>query len=345
MADALVSPAVGGVMMAVSIGSIALSVKKMADEKTLDEKKAPMMGVMGAFVFAAQMVNIAIPGTGSSGHIGGGILLAAVLGRWPALIVMASVLLIQCLFFADGGLLAYGCNVFNMGIIPCLICYPLIFRVITKHGLTRGRIIAASLIACIAALQLGPFSVVAETTISGITKLPIGTFALLMQPIHFAIGIVEGIITAAVLVFVKQMKPEVLESAASGAKIASGVSVKKFLVIFAVFAVLVGGGLSLLASSHPDGLEWAIQGVTGSTELENDSSTHEAAANAVDATAIMPDYDPTGDGRPSGTVLAGIVGSAFTLALAGGIGFSIYLVRRKRHTNSRTPNTTQNTGS
>jgi cobalt/nickel transport system permease protein len=330
MADALVSPAVGGVMMAVSVGAIALSVKKMADEKTLDEKKAPMMGVMGAFVFAAQMVNIAIPGTGSSGHIGGGILLAATLGKWPALIVIASVLLIQCLFFADGGLLAYGCNVFNMGIVACLIAYPLIFRTITRHSMTRTRIILASIAATVVALQLGPLGVVLETTASGITKLPIGTFALLMQPIHLAIGVIEGIITAAVLVFIKEVRPEVLESAAGGTKMSKGVSVKKFVAIFAVFAVLVGGGLSLLASSHPDGLEWAIEGVTGSTELEADSSAHETAAAAVDKTALMPDYDPTGDGKLSGTMLAGIVGSAFTVVLAGGFGLVIYLARRRK---------------
>jgi cobalt/nickel transport system permease protein len=330
MADALVSPAVGGVMLAVGVGSVALSVKKMADEKTLDEKKAPMMGVMGAFVFAAQMVNIAIPGTGSSGHIGGGILLAATLGKWPALIVISSVLLIQCLFFADGGLLAYGCNVFNMGIIPCLVAYPLIFKTITKRGFTRGRIILASILAVVVALQLGPFGVVLETTASGITRLPFGTFAALMQPIHLAIGLVEGVITAAVLVFIREVRPEALESAASGTKISGGVSVKKFVVIFSVFAVIIGGSLSLLASSHPDGLEWAIRGVTGSTELDSEGGVHKAAADAVEATAIMPDYDPTGNGSLSGTALAGIVGGAFTVALAGGVGLVIYLMRRRK---------------
>jgi cobalt/nickel transport system permease protein len=151
-----------------------------------------------------------------------------------------------------------------------------------------------------------------------------------MQPIHLAIGVLEGIITAAVLVFIREVRPEVLESAAKDTKLSGGVSVKKLIAIFAVFAVLVGSGLSLLASSHPDGLEWAIEGVTGSTELEADSATHQSAANAVDKTAIMPDYDPTGEGKLSGTALAGIVGSAFTVALAGGIGLIVYLTRRRK---------------
>ena len=119
MADALLSPAVGGAMTVVSAAAIGYAVKKISRDG-LDEKKIPLMGVMGAFVFAGQMINFTIPGTGSSGHIGGGVLLAALLGPYPALIALASVLLIQCLLFADGGLLAYGCNVFNMGVCACL---------------------------------------------------------------------------------------------------------------------------------------------------------------------------------------------------------------------------------
>ncbi len=104
MADALITPAVGGVMMAVGAGAIGYSVKKVKEE--LDDKKVPLMGVMGAFVFAGQMINFTIPATGSSGHIGGGILLAALLGPYAAFLVLSAVIIIQALFFADGGLLA-----------------------------------------------------------------------------------------------------------------------------------------------------------------------------------------------------------------------------------------------
>ena len=118
MADALLSPAVGGVMIAASACAIGYSVKKI-ESTDLGEKKLPLMAVSGAFVFAAQMINFTIPGTGSSGHIGGGMLLAGMLGGFPALSTIAAVLVIQCLFFADGGLLALGANIFNMGVIPC----------------------------------------------------------------------------------------------------------------------------------------------------------------------------------------------------------------------------------
>jgi len=111
MADALISPAVGGTMWAVTAGAALYSAHKLQKEQ--DDKKVPLMGVMGAFIFAAQMINFSIPGTGSSGHLGGGLLLAIMLGPYAGFITMASILTIQALFFADGGLLALGCNVFN----------------------------------------------------------------------------------------------------------------------------------------------------------------------------------------------------------------------------------------
>src|SRR5690606_36655038 len=114
------------------------------------------------------------PATGSSGHIGGGILLASVLGGFPALLSITAVLVIQALFFADGGLLALGCNIFNLDVIPCLVIYPLLFRPFIKKSISYGRIAAASILSVIIALQLGAFAVVLETLASGKTELPFG---------------------------------------------------------------------------------------------------------------------------------------------------------------------------
>ena len=102
MSDALLSPTVGLTMCAVSAGALAVSAARV-QRSQLTRQKLPMMAVGGAFVFAAQMINFTIPGTGSSGHIGGGILLATLLGGGPALLALAAVLVVQCLFFADGG--------------------------------------------------------------------------------------------------------------------------------------------------------------------------------------------------------------------------------------------------
>ena len=260
IADSLLSPAIGLTMCAVSVAAIAYSIKKNSCEK-----KVPMMGVMGAFIFAVQMVNVAIPATGSSGHITGGILLAAIIGAFPALLSMSSVLIIQCLFFADGGLLALGCNIFNLGIVPCLIVYPLIFKPFVKENMTSGRITAASVFAAVIGLQLGAFCVVLETHFSNVAELPFSTFVALMQPIHLAIGFAEGVVTAAILCFVYKMRPEVMECVLDGKTVKNGVY-RKVMVTFAVIALFIGGVLAQFASSNPDGLEWAIERTAGDNE-------------------------------------------------------------------------------
>ena len=332
MADALLSPVVGTVMCAASAAANAYAVKKIKMDD-LCEKKIPVMGVMGAFVFAAQMINFTIPATGSSGHIGGGILLAAMIGGFPALLSISAVLIIQCLFFADGGLLALGCNIFNMGVIPCLIAYPLLFKPLLKSGKTLGRITAASVITVVVSLQAGAFGVVLQTLLSGVTELPFGTFLLLMQPIHLAIGFVEGVITAAVLGFVYKMRPEIMDSTYDGTPIGSGVPMRNVLVSLAVVTLFVGGALSLFASSRPDGLEWAIEKTAGAKEFEADGAVFEGAASIQEAVAFMPDYDfkdAGEDGSGIGTTVAGIAGGLITFAAAGAAAWGISLFKKKR---------------
>jgi cobalt/nickel transport system permease protein len=330
MADALLSPVVGGVMTAVSAAAIGYAVKKVSGDKP-DEKKIPMMGVMGAFVFAGQMINFTIPGTGSSGHIGGGILLAALLGPFPALLTLASVLLIQCLFFADGGLLAYGCNVFNMGVTACILAYRFVFKPITAGGTDKKRIVIASIASVVIGLQAGAFCVVLETLFSGVTELPFGAFLLLMQPIHLAIGLIEGIVTAGVLCYVQSIRPELLESVAENTTMPATLPMKKPLISFIVLTILAGGLLSIFASAYPDGREWSMEGVAGTTELEREGPVYDATGAVAGATAFMPDYGFAGDeeGSVLGTSIAGIVGSIITVVLAGGIGLLIHGLRKK----------------
>ncbi len=350
MADALLSPFVGGTMLAVTAGLAAFSVKKV--QKDLDDTKIPLMGVMGAFVFAAQMINFTIPATGSSGHLGGGLLLAILLGPDAGFLTMASVLLIQALFFGDGGLLALGSNVFNLGFFTCFIAYPYIYKWIIRKGLSGKRIFSASLLAAVAGLQLGAFSVVLETFFSGKTELPLATFVLLMQPIHLAIGIGEGLVTAAVVTFVWKAQPEILERTAAG-QILGQRSLKKVLTALLIAVVIVGGALSWFASTNPDGLEWAMAKTAGTSVLESDSGIHRMLAWIQESTAILPDYGfkhssdnaqavPAGQMAPAGaesgswpavsagTSLSGLVGGMLTLVLAAGIGLIAWLVKRRR---------------
>ena len=201
MADALLAPAVAATMYAASAVTVGASVKTLRkDEATA---KLPTMAVTSALVFAGQMINYTIPGTGSSGHLCGGMLLSALLGPQAGFLSMVVILTIQCLFFADGGLLALGANCWNMAFYGCFVGYYLLWRPIIKGELfsgmskkaaMRGKIVLASILGCVITLQLGAFSVVLETSISGITDLPFGAFVGLMQPIHLAIGLVEGLV-------------------------------------------------------------------------------------------------------------------------------------------------------
>lgn len=328
MADALLSPVVGTVMWAASAGFLAYGASKIKKDE-LGEKKLPLMGIAGAFIFAAQMINFTIPATGSSGHIGGGILLAGLLGRFPALLAIGAVLIIQALFFADGGLLALGCNIFNLGVIPCLLIYPLVFKPILKRGINFKNITLASIFSVILGLQLGSLGVVLQTLASGITELPFATFLAVMQPIHLAIGLVEGIVTAGILTFVYSMRPEILESTQNNSLLNSSLPMKKILGALVALTLVVGGGLSLLASAYPDGLEWSMTKVAGTAELETEGEIFEEASNVQQTTAFMPDYALSGDSA-SETSLAGIVGSLITFGVALGAGLLISNFKKRK---------------
>ena len=332
MSDALLSVAVGTAMNAVSTGAIGYSVTKLK-KMDLEDNKIPMMGVMGAFVFAAQMINFTIPVTGSSGHIGGGILLAALLGPYAAAITLSCVLLIQCLFFADGGLLALGCNIFNLAILPCLVAYPLLYKTILKKKRSKGRITVAALVAVVIGLQLGAFGVVLQTSLSGITELPFLAFTAVMQPIHFAIGIVEGIITAAVLCFIYNIRKEIIENALGTGSVQRA-PIKKVYLILATATLLIGGLFSWYASSNPDGLEWAIEKVAQESEISNETAVHGAVQKLQDATAVLPDYSFKAEHSLNarlGTSFSGIIGGTITLAIAMAFGALIMWYKKFRN--------------
>jgi len=338
MADALISPAVGGTMWAAAAGLIGYSSSKV--KKELDDRKVPLMGVLGAFIFAAQMINFTIPGTGSSGHLAGGMILAVLLGPHAAFLVMASVLIVQALMFADGGLLALGCNIFNLGFFPCFVAYPLIYKKIVGHEPTQGRILIGALVAATVSLQMGAFGVVLQTVLSGVSELPFGSFALLMQLIHLGIGLVEGVATAAVVIFVWRARPEILRSAVAAAPI-GGLAIRRVFIGLLAAAVVTGAALSWFASTHPDGLEWSLFKTAGTEELAPpEQGIHASLADIQEKTAVLPNYafkpappESEADEQSAwpavdpGTSVSGLVGSALTLCVALLLG--LVLKRRK----------------
>lgn len=323
MSDALVSPAVAAVTGAAALALLCIAVRRTGRSAAAQRDEphiVPLMGVMGAFVFAAQMVNFAIPGTGSSGHLVGGILLAAMLGPWAAFATLGSVLVLQCLLFADGGLLALGCNILNMAALSCLVAYPLVFRPLVSPAATNGRIAAAAVAASIAALVLGAAAVTLETEASGITALPAGRFLLFMLPIHLLIGLCEGAATAALLCTVRRHRPRLLADLRRDEPQGKMRLGRTFAAIAAA-TLLIGGVCARFASEAPDGLEWSIErtAADGAPRPAADGA-HRRAAELQTRTALMPDY---------GSSLAGIAGSSAIVAAAFGIA-SLVRPRRKR---------------
>ncbi len=332
MADALLAPSVAATMYVASGAVAGICVKAL--KKDEDMAKLPTMAVTAALVFAGQMINYTIPSTGSSGHLCGGMLLSALLGPQAGFLSMVVILAIQCLFFADGGLMALGANCWNMAFYGCFIGYYLIWKPLMhsrlfagKKNAARVKIALSSVLGCIITLQMGAFSVVLETSASGVTELPVGTFVGIMQPIHLAIGLVEGLITAAVLLFIYEARPELLTELDEGTeKAKSRCSLKTTLAILTAVVVVVGGGLSLFASGNPDGLEWSMFGNSEAGYSENmgldeeaygiSSKTADAAEAIQEKTAFLPDYAFSGSDSAAGTSVSGLVGSAIVAGAA-----------------------------
>ena len=255
MADALLSPAVGAGFYGVSSATVAWSAWSLRREA--DSRLVPTMGVLGAFVFAAQTINFAIPGTGSSGHLAGGMLLAAVLGPSAAFLVMTSVLAVQCFLFADGGLLALGANVFNLAFYPCFLGLPLATALAGRAPSPVRRSLALAAGALVS-VELGALSVAAQTVASGNTGLGFGTFAALMAGIHLPIGLVEGFATATVVLFLRRLRPESAAPAGGDVDRRSR-AWRRTLGGVGLAAALTAGVLAWFSSARPDGREWSLE--------------------------------------------------------------------------------------
>jgi cobalt/nickel transport system permease protein len=187
-----------------SIGGLAFSVKKAT--RSMKDKTIPLMGVMAAFIFAAQMLNFPIVG-GTSGHLLGGALAAILLGPYAGAIVIALVLLIQCVIFQDGGLVALGANILNMsyiGVFSGFFTYNIVKKTIgQKTGIIIGSFAGAWL-----SVVLASAACAVELAVSGTSPINIALPA--MVGVHALIGIGEGIITCLVVGFVLKTRPDLI---------------------------------------------------------------------------------------------------------------------------------------
>ena len=288
--DGFLTLVVSLIFWAITIVMVALAVSKT--NKSLGEKQIPLMGVMAAFIFAAQMLNFPIAG-GTSGHFLGGALAAIVLGPWAGILVMTAVVGVQGLLFQDGGLLVMGANIFNMGIVTAVIGFGL-YRLVVhqKRGLRLavaggGAWIATMAAALVTSLQLW---------LSGTTRLEIVLPAML--GVHALIGIGEGLITVAALAYIEQTRPDLLNPEKTAKEGGWGWVVGGVLLTLA--AVLI----SPLASGNPDGLERVAENL-GFLGIGRDAPYQ-----------ILPDYTIPFLGETAlSTILAGVVGAAILLGL------------------------------
>lgn len=187
----------------VSIGAAGVAVKQI--NKKFGDKQIPVMGVVAAFIFAAQMLNFPIGG-GTSGHFMGAALASIILGPFTGILIMTTVLIVQCLVFQDGGLTALGANIFNMGIVGSFTSYY-VYTVINKLG-KKGIFVGTFAGAWLSIVVAAAFCAV-ELAVSGTT--PIRIVLPAMVAVHAVIGVVEGLITVSVITFILKVRPDILE--------------------------------------------------------------------------------------------------------------------------------------
>ena len=238
--DNFLSTPVWVALDAISIPAVGLVVRRAGRE--MEDTRVPLMGVMGAFVFAAQMINFPV-GLGTSGHLVGGALLACTLGAAPAALVMTAIIAIQAFVFQDGGVLALGANVFNMAIAGVLAGY-LPFQLWGASRRRKQAIFAGAFLSVLVSASLA----LSELLISGIAMpRPV---LLLSMGLFVISAMIEGAITVSVVGAIEKLNPGFVQKEASNGRI---------LVILSAAAVVLGVTGFVLASSAPDGIQKLAQ--------------------------------------------------------------------------------------
>jgi cobalt/nickel transport system permease protein len=288
--DGLLSLPVAILCWIISALLVLVAVRRSKGE--LGERQVPLMGVMAAFIFAAQMINFPVAG-GTSGHLLGGALAAITLGPWAAMLVMTSVIMVQALLFQDGGLVVMGANILNMGLLTVLLSYGF-YR--ASAGRSRSVRLGVAGLAAWLSVMAAALATALQLWLSGTARLDIVVPAMLF--VHALIGIGEALITVAALAFILRTRPDLVEAHAPAGRGGKGWIVVGLLLSLAVVA------LAPMASADPDGLERVAHNL-GFLDL-----SREAPYN------LLPDYTvPFLGETPLSTVLAGALGALGVAAL------------------------------
>ncbi len=279
----------------------------------LNDQQIPLLGVLAAFVFAAQMINFPVAG-GTSGHLIGGALIAILIGPWASVLVMTSVLAVQSLLFQDGGLLAIGFNAFNMGVIAAFVGYAAYVMVRRLLGNTRlSQLIGAAVAAWLSVIAAAAATAL-ELALSETAALAVVLPAML--GVHVLIGIGEALITVAALAFIQQVRPDLMQNAERQAAGGSGWIAVGLLLARAVTFI------APLADPNPDGLE----------RVAEDQGFIAAAQEAP--YTILPDYTvPFVEDKTASTILAGIFGAL----VVAGVSYGASRLTQRRSADDNQP--------
>ncbi|MDR1422546.1 MAG: energy-coupling factor ABC transporter permease [Coriobacteriales bacterium] len=287
--------------------------------KHFDQSKIVLMAVLAALIFGLQMLNFPIAG-GTSGHFGGGALAGLLLGTWPGVVVMAAVLLVQALFFGDGGITTLGANIVNMGIIGALVA-PFVYQLFQRVSSSSLSKILGAALGAFLAVVLSSAVVAIELWASGSAQF----FAALTAMVswHTLIGIGEAIITGGIIAYIVKVRPQILDDGEQTTKR----SFRSVCVVLGALALLATG-LSFLASSFPDGLEFVYFDMGVGTA---------AIPETTIVPALMPDYVLPGIANETlAGVAAGVIGAIVTGAFLWAV-ISV-LARKRRQDDKRTEN-------
>ncbi|OQA46944.1 MAG: Fused nickel transport protein NikMN [Chloroflexi bacterium ADurb.Bin325] len=308
--DGFLSVAVSVLLWLLSVAAIAYALQRVNRE--LGERQVPLMGVLAACIFAGQMLNFSVTG-GTSGHLMGAAIATILLGPWAAIIVMTAVVSVQALIFQDGGLLALGANLFNMGVIGVTVSY---FAYHTLRRLTGDKpwsIIVSGFVAAWLSIFIASLAVALQLAVSGTSPANVAVAA--MGGVHALIGIGEGLITAGALAFLLATRRDLVGAGAPRGESSRTVWLGG-LAIAALLAVLAP-----LASAHPDGLEWVA---------EQSGFLDRAQGPLYN---IIPDYLLPGVSNEAlSTILAGIIG----LLIVAGVTLAVGQSRRRRASEGET---------
>ncbi|MBD2385628.1 energy-coupling factor ABC transporter permease [Cylindrospermum sp. FACHB-282] len=294
--DGFVSVPVAGATGLASVGALLIAFRR--SQEAFGIRRAPILGLTTAFIFAAQMINFPVAG-GTSGHLLGGTLAAIILGSpWAGMLCIATVLIIQAVLFADGGITALGANILNMAVVGVWVGWVLTQTLQRLFGGAKGRLPLAAGIAAGVSVVVASIACALELALSG--TAPVNIVLATMAGVHLLIGIGEGLITGGVLTYLATARPDLLPGEQQ--------QFRGWLVPV-VSIILVAGVLSLFASAWPDGLEKVAENLGFINLAEN---------VRVIVPTPLADYGIQGLGA-IGTSIAGLIGATICFTVAFGI--------------------------